>query len=163
MASPYLIKSSNQHFTTRKLVYLSVLIRALTGSGLVALYIPDFLLAAAAPIGQEISEGVCALTCSILMLLWTSQQLDAQQKFPNGSVEPLSHQKQIPPPACVTYETKSLPPTEGMGLRVVFSSFILLPSNVFQTKLLSRHISSQIHSLSRTFKALWMKHRLATE
>ena len=62
----YLVKSGNKRFA--KWIYLGV-VAGLAGSGLVAVLF-TFLFGGSGPI-QEISEGVCALIAT-LMLLWTS-------------------------------------------------------------------------------------------
>ena len=62
----YLVKSGNKRFA--KWIYLGV-VAGLAGSGLVAVLF-TFLFGGSGPV-QEISEGVCALIAT-LMLLWTS-------------------------------------------------------------------------------------------
>ena len=129
----YLVKSGNKRFT--KWIYLGV-VAGLAGSGLVAVLF-TFLFGGSGPI-QEISEGVCALIAT-LMLLWTSNN------YIRNKTE-----------AAVAGAQSKVASGQGLGLGMIASLAMLSFLAVFREGAETVIFYESIYSMSQDAHGMWV-------
>ena len=136
----YLVKSGNKRFA--KWIYLGV-VAGLAGSGLVAVLF-TFLFGGSGPI-QEISEGVCALIAT-LMLLWTSNWM-----LNKSSVEAWNKTE-----AVVAGAQSKVESGQGLGLGMVTSLAMLSFLAVFREGAETVIFYESIYSMSQDAHGMWV-------
>ena len=134
----YLVKSGNKRFA--KWIYLGV-VAGLAGSGLVAVLF-TFLFGGSGPI-QEISEGVCALIAT-LMLLWTSNWM-----LNKSSVEAWNNYIRNKTEAVVAGAQSKVESGQGLGLGMVTSLAMLSFLAVFREGAETVIFYESIYSMSQ--------------
>ena len=141
----YLVKSGNKRFT--KWIYLGV-VAGLAGSGLVAVLF-TFLFGGSGPI-QEISEGVCALIAT-LMLLWTSNWM-----LNKSSVEAWNNYIRNKTEAAVAGAQSKVESGQGLGLGMVTSLAMLSFLAVFREGAETVIFYESIYSMSQDAHGMWV-------
>ena len=141
----YLVKSGNKRFA--RWIYLGV-VAGLAGSGLVAVLF-TFLFGGSGPI-QEISEGVCALIAT-LMLLWTSNWM-----LNKSSVEAWNRYIRTKPESAVADAQNKVAAGEGVGLGMVVSLAMLSFLAVFREGAETVIFYESIYSMSRDAQGMWI-------
>ena len=141
----YLVKSGNKRFT--KWIYLGV-IAGLAGSGLVAVLF-TFLFGGSGPI-QEISEGVCALIAT-LMLLWTSNWM-----LNKSSVEAWNNYIRNKTEAVVAGAQSKVESGQCLGLGMVTSLAMLSFLAVFREGAETVIFYESIYSMSQDAHGMWV-------
>ena len=141
----YLGKSGNKRFT--KWIYLGV-VAGLAGSGLVAVLF-TFLFGGSGPI-QEISEGVCALIAT-LMLLWTSNWM-----LNKSSVEAWNNYIRNKTEAVVAGAQSKVESGQGLGLGMVTSLAMLSFLAVFREGAETVIFYESIYSMSQDAHGMWV-------
>lgn len=141
----YLVKSGNKRFT--KWIYLGV-VAGLAGSGLVAVLF-TFLFGGSGPI-QEISEGVCALIAT-LMLLWTSNWM-----LNKSSVEAWNNYIRNKTEAVVAGAQSKVESGQGLGLGMVTSLAMLSFLAVFREGAETVIFYESIYSMSQDAHGMWV-------
>lgn len=141
----YLVKSGNERFT--RWIYLGV-VAGLAGSGLVAVLF-TFLFGGSGPI-QEISEGVCALIAT-LMLLWTSNWM-----LNKSSVEAWNNYIRNKTEAVVAGAQSKVESGQGLGLGMVTSLAMLSFLAVFREGAETVIFYESIYSMSQDAHGMWV-------
>ena len=141
----YLVKSDNKRFV--KWIYLGVLV-GLLGAGLVAV-IFVFAFGGSGPI-QEISEGVCALIAT-LMLLWTSNWM-----LNKSSVEAWNNYIRNKTEAVVAGAQSKVESGQGLGLGMVTSLAMLSFLAVFREGAETVIFYESIYSMSQDAHGMWV-------
>lgn len=141
----YLVKSGNKRFT--KWIYLGV-VAGLAGSGLVAVLF-TFLFGGSGPI-QEISEGVCALIAT-LMLLWTSNWM-----LNKSSVEAWNNYIRNKTEAAVAGAQSKVESGQGLGLGMIASLAMLSFLAVFREGAETVIFYESIYSMSQDAHGMWV-------
>ena len=141
----YLVKSGNKRVA--KLIYLG-LVAGLAGSGLVAVLF-TFLFGGSGPI-QEISEGVCALIAT-LMLLWTSNWM-----LNKSSVEAWNNYIRNKTEAVVAGAQSKVESGQGLGLGMVTSLAMLSFLAVFREGAETVIFYESIYSMSQDAHGMWV-------
>lgn len=141
----YLVKSGNKRFT--RWIYLGV-VAGLAGSGLVAVLF-TFLFGGSGPI-QEISEGVCALIAT-LMLLWTSNWM-----LNKSSVEAWNNYIRNKTEAVVAGAQSKVESGQGLGLGMVTSLAMLSFLAVFREGAETVIFYESIYSMSQDAHGMWV-------
>ena len=141
----YLVKSGNRRFT--KWIYLGVL-AGLAGSGLIAVLF-TFLFGGSGPI-QEISEGVCALIAT-LMLLWTSNWM-----LNKSSVDAWNNYIRNKTEAVVAGAQSKVESGQGLGLGMVTSLAMLSFLAVFREGAETVIFYESIYSMSQDAHGMWV-------
>ena len=141
----YLVKSGNKRFA--KWIYLGV-VAGLAGSGLVAVLF-TFLFGGSGPI-QEISEGVCALIAT-LMLLWTSNWM-----LNKSSVEAWNNYIRNKTEAVVVGAQSKVESGQGLGLGMVTSLAMLSFLAVFREGAETVIFYESIYSMSQDAHGMWV-------
>ena len=141
----YLVKSGNKRFSN--CIYRCV-IAGLAGSGLVALLF-TFLFGGSGPI-QEISEGVCALIAT-LMLLWTSNWM-----LNKSSVEAWNRYIRTKTESAVADAQNKVAAGEGVGLGMVVSLAMLSFLAVFREGAETVIFYESIYSMNRDAQGMWI-------
>lgn len=141
----YLVKSGNERFT--KWIYLGV-VAGLAGSGLVAVLF-TFLFGGSGPI-QEISEGVCALIAT-LMLLWTSNWM-----LNKSSVEAWNNYIRNKTEAAVAGAQSKVESGQGLGLGMIASLAMLSFLAVFREGAETVIFYESIYSMSQDAHGMWV-------
>lgn len=141
----YLVKSGNKRFA--KWIYLGV-VAGLAGSGLVAVLF-TFLFGGSGPI-QEISEGVCALIAT-LMLLWTSNWM-----LNKSSVEAWNNYIRNKTEAVVAGAQSKVESGQGLGLGMVTSLAMLSFLAVFREGTETVIFYESIYSMSQDAHGMWV-------
>lgn len=141
----YLVKSGNERFT--RWIYLGV-VAGLAGSGLVAVLF-TFLFGGSGPI-QEISEGVCALIAT-LMLLWTSNWM-----LNKSSVEAWNNYIRNKTEAVVAGAQSKVESGQGLGLGMVTSLAMLSFFAVFREGAETVIFYESIYSMSQDAHGMWV-------
>ena len=141
----YLVKSGNKRFA--KWIYLGV-VAGLAGSGLVAVLF-TFLFGGSGPI-QEISEGVCALIAT-LMLLWTSNWM-----LNKSSVEVWNNYIRNKTEAVVAGAQSKVESGQGLGLGMVTSLAMLSFLAVFREGAETVIFYESIYSMSQDAHGMWV-------
>lgn len=141
----YLVKSGNKRFA--KWIYLGV-VAGLAGSGLVAVLF-TFLFGGSGPI-QEISEGVCALIAT-LMLLWTSNWM-----LNKSSVEAWNNYIRNKTEAVVAGAQSKVESGQGLGLGMVISLAMLSFLAVFREGAETVIFYESIYSMSQDAHGMWV-------
>ena len=141
----YLVKSGNKRFT--KWIYLGV-VAGLAGSGLVAVLF-TFLFGGSGPI-QEISEGVCALIAT-LMLLWTSNWM-----LNKSSVEAWNNYIRNKTEAAVAGAQSKVESGQGLGLGMIASLAMLSLLAVFREGAETVIFYESIYSMSQDAHGMWV-------
>lgn len=141
----YLVKSGNKRFT--KWIYLGV-VAGLAGSGLVAVLF-TFLFGGSGPI-QEISEGVCALIAT-LMLLWTSNWM-----LNKSSVEAWNNYIRNKTEAAVAGAQSKVESGQGLGLGMIASLDMLSFLAVFREGAETVIFYESIYSMSQDAHGMWV-------
>ncbi|WP_416335914.1 FTR1 family iron permease [Bifidobacterium pseudocatenulatum] len=141
----YLVKSGNKRFT--KWIYLGV-VAGLAGSGLVAVLF-TFLFGGSGPI-QEISEGVCALIAT-LMLLWTSNWM-----LNKSSVEAWNNYIGNKTEAAVAGAQSKVESGQGLGLGMIASLAMLSFLAVFREGAETVIFYESIYSMSQDAHGMWV-------
>ncbi len=141
----YLVKSGNKRFT--KWIYLGV-VAGLAGSGLVAVLF-TFLFGGSGPI-QEISEGVCALIAT-LMLLWTSNWM-----LNKSSVEAWNNYIRNKTEAAVAGAQSKVESGQGLGLGMIASLAMLSFLAVFREGAETVIFYESIYSMSQDAHGMWI-------
>ena len=141
----YLVKSGNKRFA--KWIYLGV-IAGLAGSGLVAVLF-TFLFGGSGPI-QEISEGVCALIAT-LMLLWTSNWM-----LNKSSVEAWNNYIRNKTEAVVAGAQSKVESGQGLSLGMVTSLAMLSFLAVFREGAETVIFYESIYSMSQDAHGMWV-------
>lgn len=141
----YLVKSGNKRFA--KWIYLGV-VAGLAGSGLVAVLF-TFLFGGSGPI-QEISEGVCALIAT-LMLLWTSNWM-----LNKSSVEAWNNYIRNKTEAVVAGAQSKVESGQGLGLGMVTSLAMLSFLAVFREGAETVIFYESIYSMSQDAHGMWV-------
>ena len=141
----YLVKSGNKRFT--KWIYLGV-VAGLAGSGLVAVLF-TFLFGGSGPI-QEISEGVCALIAT-LMLLWTSNWM-----LNKSSVEAWNNYIRNKTEAAVAGAQSKVESGQGLGLGMIASLAMLSFLAVFREGAETVIFYESIYTMSRDTRGMWI-------
>lgn len=141
----YLVKSGNKRFT--KWIYLGV-VAGLAGSGLVAVLF-TFLFGGSGPI-QEISEGVCALIAT-LMLLWTSNWM-----LNKSSVEAWNNYIRNKTEAAVAGAQSKVESGQGLGLGMIASLAMLSFLAVFREGAEMVIFYESIYSMSQDAHGMWV-------
>ena len=141
----YLVKSGNKRFA--KWIYLGV-VAGLAGSGLVAVLF-TFLFGGSGPI-QEISEGVCALIAT-LMLLWTSNWM-----LNKSSVEAWNNYIRNKAEAVVAGAQSKVESGQGLGLGMVTSLAMLSFLAVFREGAETVIFYESIYSMSQDAHGMWV-------
>ena len=140
----YLVKSGNKRFA--KWIYLGV-VAGLAGSGLVAVLF-TFLFGGSGPI-QEISEGVCALIAT-LMLLWTSNwMLNKSSVAWNNYIRNKTE-------AVVAGAQSKVESGQGLGLGMVTSLAMLSFLAVFREGAETVIFYESIYSMSQDAHGMWV-------
>ena len=141
----YLVKSGNKRFA--KWIYLGV-VAGLAGSGLVAVLF-TFLFGGSGPI-QEISEGVCALIAT-LMLLWTSNWM-----LNKSSVEAWNNYIRNKTEAVVAGAQSKVESGQGLGLGMVTALAMLRFLAVFREGAETVIFYESIYSMSQDARGMWV-------
>ena len=141
----YLVKSGNKRFT--KWIYLGV-VAGLAGSGLVAVLF-TFLFGGSGPI-QEISEGVCALIAT-LMLLWTSNWM-----LNKSSVEAWNNYIRNKTEAAVAGAQSKVESGQSLGLGMITSLAMLSFLAVFREGAETVIFYESIYSMSQDAHGMWV-------
>lgn len=141
----YLVKSGNKRFT--KWIYLGV-VAGLAGSGLVAVLF-TFLFGGSGPV-QEISEGVCALIAT-LMLLWTSNWM-----LNKSSVEAWNNYIRNKTEAAVAGAQSKVESGQGLGLGMIASLAMLSFLAVFREGAETVIFYESIYSMSQDAHGMWI-------
>lgn len=141
----YLVKSGNKRFA--RWIYLGV-VAGLAGSGLVAVLF-TFLFGGSGPI-QEISEGVCALIAT-LMLLWTSNWM-----LNKSSVEAWNNYIRNKTEAVVAGAQSKVESGQGLGLGMVTSLAMLSFLAVFREGTETVIFYESIYSMSQDAHGMWV-------
>ena len=141
----YLVKSGNKRFA--KWIYLGV-VAGLAGSGLVAVLF-TFLFGGSGPI-QEISEGVCALIAT-LMLLWTSNWM-----LNKSSVEAWNNYIRNKTEAAVAGAQSKVESGQGLGLGMITSLAMLSFLAVFREGAETVIFYESIYSMSQDAHGMWV-------
>lgn len=141
----YLVKSGNKRFT--KWIYLGV-VAGLAGSGLVAVLF-TFLFGGSGPV-QEISEGVCALIAT-LMLLWTSNWM-----LNKSSVEAWNNYIRNKTEAAVAGAQSKVESGQGLGLGMIASLAMLSFLAVFREGAETVIFYESIYSMSQDAHGMWV-------
>ena len=141
----YLVKSGNKRFA--RWIYLGV-VAGLAGSGLVAVLF-TFLFGGSGPI-QEISEGVCALIAT-LMLLWTSNWM-----LNKNSVEAWNNYIRNKTEAVVAGAQSKVESGQGLGLGMVTSLAMLSFLAVFREGAETVIFYESIYSMSQDAHGMWV-------
>ena len=141
----YLVKSGNERFT--KWIYLGV-VAGLAGSGLVAVLF-TFLFGGSGPV-QEISEGVCALIAT-LMLLWTSNWM-----LNKSSVEAWNNYIRNKTEAAVAGAQSKVESGQGLGLGMIASLAMLSFLAVFREGAETVIFYESIYSMSQDAHGMWV-------
>ena len=141
----YLVKSGNKRFA--RWIYLGV-VAGLAGSGLVAVLF-TFLFGGSGPI-QEISEGVCALIAT-LMLLWTSNWM-----LNKSSVEAWNNYIRNKTEAAVAGAQSKVESGQGLGLGMIASLAILSFLAVFREGAETVIFYESIYSMSQDAHGMWV-------
>lgn len=141
----YLVKSGNKRFT--KWIYLGV-VAGLAGSGLVAVLF-TFLFGGSGPI-QEISEGVCALIAT-LMLLWTSNWM-----LNKSSVEAWNNYIRNKTEAAVAGAQSKVESGQRLGLGMIASLAMLSFLAVFREGAETVIFYESIYSMSQDAHGMWV-------
>ncbi|MCB4867161.1 FTR1 family iron permease [Bifidobacterium pseudocatenulatum] len=141
----YLVKSGNKRFT--KWIYLGV-VAGLAGSGLVAVLF-TFLFGGSGPI-QEISEGVCALIAT-LMLLWTSNWM-----LNKSSVEAWNNYIRNKTEAAVAGAQSKVGSGQRLGLGMIASLAMLSFLAVFREGAETVIFYESIYSMSQDAHGMWV-------
>ena len=141
----YLVKSGNKRFA--KWIYLGV-VAGLAGSGLVAVLF-TFLFGGSGPI-QEISEGVCALIAT-LMLLWTSNWM-----LNKSSVEAWNNYIRNKTEAAVAGAQSKVESGQRLGLGMVTSLAMLSFLAVFREGAETVIFYESIYSMSQDAHGMWV-------
>ena len=141
----YLVKSGNKRFT--KWIYVGVL-AGLAGAGVVAVI---FVLAfgGSGPI-QEISEGVCALIAT-LMLLWTSNWM-----LNKSSVEAWNNYIRNKTEAAVAGAQSKVESGQRLGLGMIASLAMLSFLAVFREGAETVIFYESIYSMSQDAHGMWV-------
>ena len=140
----YLVKSGNKRFA--RWIYLGV-VAGLAGSGLVAVLF-TFLFGGSGPI-QEISEGVCALIAT-LMLLWTSNWM-----LNKSSVEAWNNYIRNKTEAAVAGAQSKVESGQGLGLGMIASLAMLSFLAVFREGAETVIFYESIYSMSQDAHGMW--------
>ena len=141
----YLVKSGNKRFA--RWIYLGV-VAGLAGSGLVAVLF-TFLFGGSGPI-QEISEGVCALIAT-LMLLWTSNWM-----LNKSSVEAWNNYIRNKTAAAVAGAQSKVESGQGLGLGMIASLAMLSFLAVFREGAETVIFYESIYSMSQDAHGMWV-------
>lgn len=141
----YLVKSGNERFT--RWIYLGV-VAGLAGSGLVAVLF-TFLFGGSGPI-QEISEGVCALIAT-LMLLWTSNWM-----LNKSSVEAWNNYIRNKTEAAVAGAQSKVESGQRLGLGMIASLAMLSFLAVFREGAETVIFYESIYSMSQDAHGMWV-------
>lgn len=141
----YLVKSGNKRFA--RWIYLGV-VAGLAGSGLVAVLF-TFLFGGSGPI-QEISEGVCALIAT-LMLLWTSNWM-----LNKSSVEAWNNYIRNKTKAAVAGAQSKVESGQGLGLGMIASLAMLSFLAVFREGAETVIFYESIYSMSQDAHGMWV-------
>ena len=141
----YLVKSGNKRFA--KWIYLGV-VAGLAGSGLVAVLF-TFLFGGSGPI-QEISEGVCALIAT-LMLLWTSNWM-----LNKSSVEAWNNYIRNKTEAAVAGAQSKVESGQRLGLGMIASLAMLSVLAVFREGAETVIFYESIYSMSQDAHGMWV-------
>ena len=141
----YLVKSGNKRFA--KWIYLGV-VAGLAGSGLVAVLF-TFLFGGSGPI-QEISEGVCALIAT-LMLLWTSNWM-----LNKSSVEAWNNYIRNKTETAVAGAQSKVESGQGLGLGMIASLAMLSFLAVFREGAETVIFYESIYSMSQDAHGMWV-------
>ena len=141
----YLVKSGNKRFT--RWIYLGV-VAGLAGSGLVAVLF-TFLFGGSGPI-QEISEGVCALIAT-LMLLWTSNWM-----LNKSSVEAWNNYIRNKTEAAVAGAQSKVESGQRLGLGMIASLAMLSFLAVFREGAETVIFYESIYSMSQDAHGMWV-------
>ena len=141
----YLVKSGNKRFA--KWIYLGV-VAGLAGSGLVAVLF-TFLFGGSGPI-QEISEGVCALIAT-LMLLWTSNWM-----LNKSSVEAWNNYIRNKTEAAVAGAQSKVESGQRLGLGMIASLAMLSFLAVFREGAETVIFYESIYSMSQDAHGMWI-------
>ena len=141
----YLVKSGNKRFA--RWIYLGV-VAGLAGSSLVAVLF-TFLFGGSGPI-QEISEGVCALIAT-LMLLWTSNWM-----LNKSSVEAWNNYIRNKTEAVVAGAQSKVESGQGLGLGMVTSLAMLSFLAVFREGAETVIFYESIYSMSQDAHGMWV-------
>lgn len=141
----YLVKSGNKRFA--RWIYLGV-VAGLAGSGLVAVLF-TFLFGGSGPI-QEISEGVCALIAT-LMLLWTSNWM-----LNKSSVEAWNNYIRNKTEAAVAGAQSKVESGQRLGLGMITSLAMLSFLAVFREGAETVIFYESIYSMSQDAHGMWV-------
>lgn len=141
----YLVKSGNKRFA--RWIYLGV-VAGLAGSGLVAVLF-TFLFGGSGPI-QEISEGVCALIAT-LMLLWTSNWM-----LNKSSVEAWNNYIRNKTEAAVAGAQSKVESGQGLGLGMIASLAMLSFLAVFREGAETVIFYESIYSMGQDAHGMWV-------
>ncbi|WP_367949944.1 FTR1 family protein [uncultured Bifidobacterium sp.] len=141
----YLVKSGNKRFA--KWIYLGV-VAGLAGSGLVAVLF-TFLFGGSGPV-QEISEGVCALIAT-LMLLWTSNWM-----LNKSSVEAWNNYIRNKTEAAVAGAQSKVESGQSLGLGMIVSLAMLSFLAVFREGAETVIFYESIYSMSQDAHGMWV-------
>ena len=141
----YLVKSGNKRFA--KWIYLGV-VAGLAGSGLVAVLF-TFLFGGSGPV-QEISEGVCALIAT-LMLLWTSNWM-----LNKSSVEAWNNYIRNKTEAAVAGAQSKVESGQGLGLGMIASLAMLSFLAVFREGAETVIFYESNYSMSQDAHGMWV-------
>lgn len=141
----YLVKSGNKRFT--RWIYLGV-VAGLAGSGLVAVLF-TFLFGGSGPV-QEISEGVCALIAT-LMLLWTSNWM-----LNKSSVEAWNNYIRNKTEAAVAGAQSKVESGQRLGLGMIASLAMLSFLAVFREGAETVIFYESIYSMSQDAHGMWV-------
>ena len=141
----YLVKSGNERFT--RWIYLGV-VAGLAGSGLVAVLF-TFLFGGSGPI-QEISEGVCALIAT-LMLLWTSNWM-----LNKSSVEAWNNYIRNKTEVAVADAQSTVESGQRLGLGMITSLAMLSFLAVFREGAETVIFYESIYSMSQDAHGMWV-------
>lgn len=141
----YLVKSGNKRFA--RWIYLGV-VAGLAGSGLVAVLF-TFLFGGSGPV-QEISEGVCALIAT-LMLLWTSNWM-----LNKSSVEAWNNYIRNKTEAAVAGAQSKVESGQRLGLGMIASLAMLSFLAVFREGAETVIFYESIYSMSQDAHGMWV-------
>ena len=141
----YQFKMTRKRFA--KWIYLGV-VAGLAGSGLVAVLF-TFLFGGSGPV-QEISEGVCALIAT-LMLLWTSNWM-----LNKSSVEAWNNYIRNKTEAAVAGAQSKVESGQGLGLGMIASLAMLSFLAVFREGAETVIFYESIYSMSQDAHGMWV-------
>ena len=141
----YLVKSGNKRFA--KWIYLGV-VAGLAAAGVAAVLF-TFLFGGSGPI-QEISEGVCALIAT-LMLLWTSNWM-----LNKSSVEAWNNYIRNKTEAAVAGAQSKVESGQGLGLGMIASLAMLSFLAVFREGAETVIFYESIYSMSQDAHGMWV-------